>query len=63
MLDIADIDSDAKLVADTVHAGAGDAIDAEAAVRLAQTRALARIQREPSADELFDFDTGLQQAR
>ncbi len=57
------IDSDAELVADTVHARARDAIGAEAAVRLAQTRALARIQREPSADELFDFDARLQEAR
>ena len=41
MLDIADKDADAELVADAVHARARDAILAEPAIRLADARALA----------------------
>src|ERR1700722_10545267 len=63
MLDVSHEDSDAKLVADGVHARARDAILAEAAVGRAEARALASVKLEPTADEFLDLDARLEVTR
>src|SRR3984885_11466377 len=63
MLDVAHEDANAKLVAHGVHARARNAILAEPAVRRPETRALACVELEPTADEFLDLDAGLEIAR
>src|SRR5208337_1413318 len=63
MFNLAYVDPDAELVVDPVHAGAGDAIDAETAVLRPEAGLFARLKHQPGADELLNLDAGLEQAR